>query len=266
MPSIHLPERASDQRCQDDGAVDEQIIDLKRVRAPQVAGRVEGAHLAGEIPLEAADSGQQAKERDQERGVEGHQEMAGGHQERADGDRAGPSEPPVGDEAAGDRGQVHEAGVEPEDRRGESHVRKRAAVDALDGGAERGEPGDALDVPGKQHLANHVQHEKRLHAVIGEPLPCFREGEIGESARMAQKGMVSVSCRANSLRNRAQAARINNECRLGKKPALPMEGGRGRLLKFKKTGIRRPSSWATLPRGSRADESGGSRRPADLRP
>ena len=128
MPAVDLTERAGDQRRRDHGGIDEQKVDLERIGAPQIARRVERTDLAGDVALEAADPGQKAQQRDQERHVEGHQEMPGRHQQRADRDRASPAEPAVGDEAARDRGQVDEAGVEAENRRGERDRRQRPAV------------------------------------------------------------------------------------------------------------------------------------------
>ncbi len=61
MPAIQLAERASDQRCDDDSAIDEQKVDLERIGAPQIARRVERTDLAGDVALEAADAGQEAQ-------------------------------------------------------------------------------------------------------------------------------------------------------------------------------------------------------------
>ena len=67
MPAVHLAEGAGDQRCGDDGAVDEQKVDLERIGAPQIARRVERPDLAGDVALEAADPSQKAQECNQKR-------------------------------------------------------------------------------------------------------------------------------------------------------------------------------------------------------
>ncbi len=131
--------------------------------------------------------------------------MPGRHQQRADRYRSGPSEPAVRDDAAGDRGQIDEAGVEPENRRGERDRRQRATVGALNGRAERGESGNVLDVLRMQQLADQVQHQERLHAVVREPFPRFSEGKIGESAGMAHEGMVGLISRVRGGQDRAHA-------------------------------------------------------------
>jgi hypothetical protein len=52
--------------------------------------------------------------------------------------------------------------------------------------AERGEARDVLDVLGEQQILREIEHEQRLHAVIREALPGFREDEIPKPARMAE--------------------------------------------------------------------------------
>lgn len=50
---------------------------------------------------------------------------------------------------------------------------------------------------GSEQLADHVEDEQRLHAIVGETLPHLGEGEIGKSAGMAEK--CGVACRVAIL-------------------------------------------------------------------
>src|SRR6201999_4406702 len=43
-----------------------------------------------------------------------------------------------------------------------------------------------------EEILRAVKRQQRSHPVIGEPLPAFREGEIAQPARMAQKGAVGL--------------------------------------------------------------------------
>ena len=165
----------------------EQVIDLEGVGPAQVLRRVQRPDLAREVALEAAHARQQAQQREQEREVERHQEMAGGHEQGAEDDGARATQPAVGDESAGDRRQVNQPGVEAEDGGGQRHVGQRPVVDPLEDGAERGEAGDILDMTRQQELLDHVEHQQRLHAVVREPLPSLREGEVAQPARVAEK-------------------------------------------------------------------------------
>src|SRR5438034_10158750 len=84
MPSNFFAERSGDQRGRDDSAIDEDVINLKRVRAAVVAGGVKRADLAGKIALETTDPGEQTSQRDEKRHIECHKKMADGQERRAD--------------------------------------------------------------------------------------------------------------------------------------------------------------------------------------
>src|SRR6476620_1725284 len=60
-----------------------------------------------------------------------------------------------------------------------------------------------LDMGRQQQLVDHVQHEERSHAVIGEALPRLGEGEIGEALGMAEASA------ARPLVERNDAAQIS---------------------------------------------------------
>src|SRR5438477_566601 len=84
MPSHFFAERSGDQRGRDDSAIDEDVINLERVRAAVVAGGVEPADLAREVSLKTTDPSEQTSQRDEKRHIECHQEMAHCHERRAD--------------------------------------------------------------------------------------------------------------------------------------------------------------------------------------
>ena len=44
--------------------------------------------------------------------------------------------------------------------------------------------------PGMQQAIDHVKHEKSLHAVVGEALPCLGECDVAEPARVSEKTAV----------------------------------------------------------------------------
>src|SRR5438876_11039527 len=52
------------------------------------------------------------------------------------------------------------------------------------------EPRDALDVSRVQQSINHVQHEERLHAVVGKAFPSFGERQIAKTARMPDEAAI----------------------------------------------------------------------------
>src|ERR1700693_3400893 len=190
MPAVNFPERSGDERRCDDAAIDKQIINLKRIRAPVITCCIQRADLAGEGSLETTNAGEQTEEREEERYVEGHQKMPGCHEQRADRDCAGASEHTVGDQSAADRREINETSVEAENRRGQGLDRERAAINALEQVAKWTEPGDALDVSGVQQPVDHVEHEQRLHAIIGKAFPSFGEGEIAKTARMTDEAAI----------------------------------------------------------------------------
>src|SRR5438874_2325407 len=97
MPSDFFAECARNQRSRNDSAIDEDVVNLKRVRAAVVARRIKPADLTGKIAFETTDPGEQTSQRDEERHVERHQKMAERHERRADCDGQSPSKPTVRD-------------------------------------------------------------------------------------------------------------------------------------------------------------------------
>src|SRR5207249_9109760 len=97
MPSNFFAERPGNERGCDDAGVDEDVINLKRIRAAIVAGRVKRADLAGEISFETTDTGEKTSERDEESHVERHQKMAERHERGSDGDGKSATKPTIRD-------------------------------------------------------------------------------------------------------------------------------------------------------------------------
>src|SRR5437763_15779426 len=52
------------------------------------------------------------------------------------------------------------------------------------------EPRDALDVSRVQQSIEHVEHEQRLHAVVGKAFPSFGERQIAKTARMPDEAAI----------------------------------------------------------------------------
>src|SRR5436853_7834147 len=88
LPTVNFAECAGDERGYNDTGVDEDIINLKRVRAAVVAGCVQCADLAGEISFETTDPNEQTRQCDEERDVESCEELASCPQKRAEHARA----------------------------------------------------------------------------------------------------------------------------------------------------------------------------------
>ena len=92
VPGDLLAERSGHQRGYDDPGVDAQVEDLEGVGAAFVALGVERADLGRDVALEAPRTYHQAKQRDQERTVKSHEEVAQRHEACAQDDRARPSQ------------------------------------------------------------------------------------------------------------------------------------------------------------------------------
>src|SRR5437870_10736387 len=97
MPSHFFAERSGDERGRDDSAVDEDVINLERVRAAIVAGRVKRADLTREISFETTDTANQTKQGQQETEIERHQKMAERHERGSDRDGKSATKPTIRD-------------------------------------------------------------------------------------------------------------------------------------------------------------------------
>ncbi len=112
--------------------------------------------------------------------------MADRHQRRAEDDGAALAEHAVGQQAAEDRRQINEAGVEAVDLRGE-WLRRQRAEDGFQGVPEWAKAHDRAGVLRLEQIFDHIQHEQRAHAVIGEAFPHLGREQKGEGARMAEQ-------------------------------------------------------------------------------
>src|SRR5204863_6470025 len=63
---------------------------------------------------------------------------------------------------------------------------------ALDDASKGLKECDVVDMSRQQQLVRHVEDEQRLHAVIGEALAAFGEGEEAEAPGMAEEGDVAA--------------------------------------------------------------------------
>ena len=134
------------------------------------------------VALEHAAPEHEAKEREEERRFDRHEEMACCHGQRAEQDGAAPAEEAIGEKAAEDRSQVNARGIGAEDRGSE-----RLAIEPAVELAVAIEGYDVLDAAGVQEILDHVEDKQGLHAVVGETFPCLCEGEIPKPARVAEK-------------------------------------------------------------------------------
>ena len=119
MPAEFLAERAAHQRRQERAEIDADIENREGAVAAAVAGRVERADLGRDVRLERAVAENENAEREQKQMLECHHEMADRHQRCAEDDGAALAEHAVGQQAAEDRREIDEAGVEAVDLRGE---------------------------------------------------------------------------------------------------------------------------------------------------
>src|SRR4051794_24862758 len=110
--------------------------------------------------------------------------MARRHGQRAEENRAAPTKDAIGEKAAENRGEINCGGVSAEDR-GCERLSVEPAVEWE--AAESVEDCDAFDAAGEEKILHHVKNEQRLHAVVGEAFPRFREGEEPKAARMPEK-------------------------------------------------------------------------------
>ena len=120
MPAEFFAQRAADERRQERAEIDADIEDREGAVAAAVAGRIERADLGRDVRLEGAVAENEEAEREQKQMLERHHEMADGHQRGADDDGAALAEHAVGEQAAEDRREINEAGIEAVDLRGEA--------------------------------------------------------------------------------------------------------------------------------------------------
>jgi hypothetical protein len=112
--------------------------------------------------------------------------MADRHQHRADHDGAALAERAVGKEAAEDRREINQSGIQSPDLRGQ-----RLHIERTEYRLERAPDGEQSHhvggVFGQKQIFRHIEHEQRAHPVIGEALPHLCGEQEGEALRMAEK-------------------------------------------------------------------------------
>src|SRR6185437_10195454 len=192
--AVSLAQGSADQRGGDDGQADRDEINLETVGRPWISARVELTHLRRYVSLEAACAQEYADERRQKARFECHEEMTCRHQQSPDHHGPGSAQHAIGEKASAYRGDENQPGIEAENNRSQ-RLRREGTVDDFDGVAKHREAGHVLDVPGLQQLMRHVQHQKRLHSVIGEALPEFRGAQPSETERMPQKCLIRIGRR-----------------------------------------------------------------------
>jgi hypothetical protein len=194
VPAIGVAQRAGGERGDERAEIDRAAVDLKSEGAAPIVGGVQFAQLRRQIAAQQPCAEDQKKQRKQEGLVEGHAEMSGRHQQRAERDGTNPPEQAIAQKPAECRCKIDETDIDAEDLGRERLGRKRPGH-KFDDSAKLRESHDVLDVAGKQKLVDHIEHEKRLHAVKRDALPQFRGGDEHEPARLAEdealvRGMV----------------------------------------------------------------------------
>jgi len=112
--------------------------------------------------------------------------MADSHQRRADDDGTALAEHAIGKQAAEDRREINEAGIEAIDLRSQ-----RLQVERTEHGlkcrTEHCEAKDIVNVRLQQQIFDHVKDEQRAHPVIGKAFPHFGREQESQTARMAEQ-------------------------------------------------------------------------------
>ena len=118
--------------------------------------------------------------------LERHHEMADRHQGGAEDDGAALAEHAVGEQAAEDRRQIDEPGVEAVDLRGEG-LQVERSEHRFQRLFERGKAEHATGLRRLQQILDHIEDKQRAHPVIGEALPHLGGEQEGQRARMAEQ-------------------------------------------------------------------------------
>ncbi len=192
-----MPQIERRQECAD---IDADIEDRIGAVAARIARRIEPADLRGNVRLEAAVAEDEEQQREQKELLDRHHEMADRHQARADDDGAALAEHAVGQQAAEDRREIDQPGIEAPDLR-----RQRLHVERTEHGFQRAlqrvEPAHIAGVLRQQQVLGHVQHEQRAHPVIREALPHLGGEQERQPARMAEQVAVRnvIGYRLNTI-------------------------------------------------------------------
>ena len=168
---------AGDQGSQESADIDSDVEHGKSGIEPCAALGIEvrndGAGIGLQQPHAEHDHDQADIKSPRARG-HGQQRIAEGDGHAAREHGALRTDQPVRDPAAGQRCEIDPRGIQPVDRRGRLVVDAEAAV------RDRGD---------------QEKHQHGAHAVVGEPLPHFREEQRGEATRMPEKGGTQIRLR-----------------------------------------------------------------------
>src|SRR5262249_14997596 len=119
--------------------------------------------------------------------------MAGRYEHAADDYGAMLTQQTVGDEAAQDRREIGEPGIEAEKLRSE-RLRIEPSEQEFERGFDCADTEHRIDSAWVEQIFRHVQHDKRGIAEIGKALPRLAREQNGEPARMAEKVAASRRC------------------------------------------------------------------------
>ena len=214
VPAVELRQQSADDRPEHRADIDPHRED--RIGAHAIGFVVDGvqrAHLGGDVALQESAAEDQQHQGDEETLVERHGEVAGAHQHRARHDRVALTDQAIGNPAAQDRREIHEAAVESENLRRE-RLRRHRPEHAFQRRAKPGEARDVLDMARQQQLIDHVQHHQGGHAVIREALPRLGGGEVVEPLRLPENAArarplrQSLSCLRRSSRRSVCCPRL----------------------------------------------------------
>ncbi len=186
VPVDALTDGADDQRGREGAQVDPDVEDREAtVTARVVRAVVEVADHRGDVGLQQAgtdrdqtEAGEEgARRRQRQREVTQHDDRAG------DGDGLAGAEDTVGEPAAREGEQVHEREVDRVDRGrgGRTHVQTARS--------------------------HQVQREQSPHAVVGETLPHLGHEESGQSAGVAEEGLLVARNAGRVLRQAGRHGR-----------------------------------------------------------
>jgi hypothetical protein len=112
--------------------------------------------------------------------------MARCHQERTQRHSSPSTQHSIAEQPAEHGYEVYEADVKAEDL-GRERLRRQWSGHCFNGRPESFESHNVFDVAGQQQLVDHIQDEKRQHAVEGDPLPEFGASDKEQSARLPKE-------------------------------------------------------------------------------
>src|SRR4029079_15487865 len=141
MPAELFAERPANEWCEKRAKIDTHVKYRECAIPAAVTRCIELANVRGDIGLEGSVAENEKPECEKEKLLECHREMSGSHQRGADDDGPALAQHAVGKQAAQDRRQVDQAGIETVDVRGK-RLRGQRPENAFERGPESREPYD----------------------------------------------------------------------------------------------------------------------------